>query len=268
MLVQILGAILAGYLILVIGTALFQRALIYHPGKLRQEPAEAGLPEMIAVPVRAADGWMATGWYAPPQGSRAPTVVLFHGNAGTIGDRARKARAFIDAGCGVFLATYRGYGANHGHPSEEGLYRDARAVMGWLITRGVPESRVVIYGESLGSGVAVQMATEREVGALILEAPFTSLVDLAPPFIFSPLARMLMQDRFDNLAKIGPLLMPLLVIHGEQDDLVPVAMGRRLLAANDAIKESLFVADAGHNDVWDKGGETAAIDFIRRRLGG
>lgn len=264
---ETLGAFAGGYLLLVGGMAMFQRDMIYHPGAERVDPAEVGLPEMVAVAVRTGDGLAVTGWYAPPRGPRHPTIVLFHGNGGTLGHRARKARAFLDAGYGVYLAGYRGYGGNPGKPSEAGLYADARAALSWLTDQGVPASRLVLYGESLGTGVAVQMAGEfAGVAAVALEAPFTRLPDLAPAYVPPPLADALMVDRFDNRAKIGGLAAPLLIVHGEHDGIVPIAMGRELLDAAPAAKEGFFLAAAGHNDVWDLGGGAAVLDFLTRTL--
>ncbi|MBI3444790.1 MAG: alpha/beta hydrolase [Magnetospirillum sp.] len=240
--------------------------MIYHPGTTRTQPDEAGVPEMIPVPLKAADGWIATSWYAPPKNpQRGTTIVLFHGNAGTLAGRAFKARAFLDAGYGVFLAEYRGYGGNSGSPSEKGLYADADAVLRWLIGQGVPQSRLILYGESLGSGVAMEMATRMEPMMVVLECPFTSLPDLAPAYVVPPLAQLLMVDRFDNLSKVRRLKAPLLVVHGDQDPLVPVAMGHALLAAADTIKEGAFLPQGQHNDLWDHGAGPRILDFIARR---
>jgi uncharacterized protein len=259
-------AVLAAYGVLVALIAIGQRGLIYFPTDFSRDPAQAGVPEMVAVPVRAADGLVVTGWYAPPRRSGYATVVLFHGNTGNLSDRAAKARGFLDAGFGVFLVGYRGYGGNPGHPSEQGFYADARAVLTWLICRGEDSGRIALYGESLGTGVAMQMATEFHPGAVMLEAPFTSLVDLAPLIVVPPLPGLLMVDRYDNLGKIAALRAPLLVMHGDQDTTVPVNMGRVLLAAATGDKEGLFVPAAGHNDLWSHGAGTAAMAFLRRRL--
>lgn len=256
--------VFAGTYVLMVGTmAVFQREMIYHPGSFAKSPAEVGLAEMTPVALKAADGWTVTHWYAPPSSQGAHTVVLFHGNAGTIADRSHKARAFLDAGHGVLLAEYRGFGGNPGKPSEEGLYEDARAVMRWLVTHGVPGNLIVLYGESLGTGVAVQMACEHRVKALLLEAPYTRLPDLAPPYLFPGLAEVLMVDRFETIDKVPALDIPLLVIHGERDITVPVSQGRAILTAATAHKEGVFLNEAGHNDIWDHAQEQV-LDFLKR----
>lgn len=267
MIAETLGAVAGGYLLLMGGMAMFQRDMIYHPAMLSMLPAEAGLPEMVPVAVRTEDGLHLTGWYGPPRDPRAPTLLFFHGNAGTIAHRAHKARAMLDAGLGVFLAEYRGFGGNPGKPSEAGLYQDARAALHWLLERGLPASRIVLYGESLGTGVAIQMATEIEnLMAVVLEAPYTRLPELAPAIVPPGVASMLMVDIYDSRAKLPLVGAPLLIIHGEQDGVVPVAMGRELLAAAPGEKEGFFFPQAGHNDVWDLGGGEAALGWLKERM--
>ncbi|WP_231849098.1 alpha/beta hydrolase [Paramagnetospirillum magneticum] len=254
------------YLLLVGFVALMQRGMIYHPGTTRTRPDEAGLPEMVPVALKSADGWIATSWYAPPKIPGRPTIVFFHGNSGTLADRAHKARAFLDAGFGVLLAEYRGFAGNAGRPSEQGLYADAEAAVRWLTGQGVPSRRLVLYGESLGSGVAMEMAMRHDIMMLVLESPFTSLADLAPAYVLPPLAQMLTRDRYDNLLKAASLRVPLLVVHGDKDQLVPVTMGHAVLNAADSVKEGLFLPEAGHNNLWEHGAGKRVIDFISRQM--
>jgi len=254
------------YLLLIGVVALGQRGMIYHPDPNRSDPAEAGLPEMVPVPLRAGDGWPAGGWYAPPRNPARPTVVFFHGNSGTVATCAVKARALLDAGLGLFLVEYRGYGGIPGRPSEKGLVADGRAAIQWLTGRGVPAARLVLYGESLGSGIAMAMTRLIQPMMVVLECPFTAVADLAPPYILPVLARLLTLDRFDNLSKMAGLTAPLLVVHGDLDETVPVAMGHALLAAADTLKEGVFLPTAHHADLWDHGAGERVLDFIRRRM--
>ena len=265
-LLQAVGAFVGLYVLAMLWLAARQRDMIYQPDPTLSDPEQAGVPEMVPVPLRTDDGWMITGWYAPPpkRGDRA-TVVLFHGNSGTIAGRAFKARALLDAGYGVFLVEYRGYGGNRGRPSEAGLYADGRAVIGWLLSRGIPENRLVLYGESLGSGVAMEMTRLIQPRLVVLEGAFTSVPDLAPAYVIPPLAHLLVTDRFDNLAKVRDLSAPLLVVHGEQDTVVPVAMGHALLNAAESLKEGVFLPKGRHNDLWDWGAGPRIIDFLGRR---
>ncbi len=245
---------------------LAQCRMMYFPDAQVPVPERAGVPEMAAVALTTDDGLELLAWYRPPPHS-APTVVFFHGNAGHIGHRGRKVRPLLDAGFGVLLVSWRGYGGNPGSPTEQGLYHDARAALSFLADAGVPSSRVVLYGESLGSGPAVQLATERPVAAVVLEAPFTSVAEVAQRHYWFLPARHLVLDRFDSLSKITRIGAPLLIVHGEKDRVVPVEMGRALLAAAREPKDAVFVPDAGHNDLYDHGVADAVIAFVERTVG-
>jgi len=245
----------------VLGTLFaFQRNLLYFPAADVGAPADHDVPEMAVVRYVTADGLTLTGWYRPAADGR-PTLVYFHGNGGHFGERAFKVRPFLDAGYGVLLAEYRGYGGNPGRPSERGLYADARAALGWLAGQGVPAGRVVLYGESLGSGVAVQMATEHPVAGLVLEAAFVSITAIgARRYPFVPV-HLLLRDRFDNLAKIGRVRAPVLVVHGERDETVPARHGRRLAAAAER-SEAHYVPAGGHADLYDFGVSDRILGFL------
>lgn len=257
----------AGYA-LAVGFIFFtQDKLMYHPDPTLRGRAEAGVEDMAEVTLRTADGLQLVSWYKPPAAESGVTIVYFHGNGGNISWAGWKARPLLDAGHGVLLVEYRGYGGNPGTPSEEGFYADGRAALDFLAARRVPAARIVLYGESLGTGVAVQMAFERRVGAVVLESPFTSAVDLgAEIYPFLPV-RLLARDRFDSVSKIAAIGAPLLLLHGEADGVIPVRFGRALLAAARRPKEGVFVPGAGHSDLFRHGGVGIVLDFLARRLG-
>ena len=264
---SILATGAAGYA-LAVGFIFFtQDRLMYHPDPSLRGRAEAGVGDMAEIALRTADGLELVSWYKPPAAEGGITIVYFHGNAGNISWVGSQTRQLLDAGHGVLLAEYRGYGGNPGTPSEEGFYADGRAALDFLAAREVPAARIVLYGESLGTGVAVQLALERRVGAVVLEAPFTSAVDVgADIYPFLPV-RLLARDRFDSIAKIAAIGAPLLVLHGEADKVVPVRFGRALLAAARQPKEGVFVPGAGHADLYQHGGAGIVLDFLARRLG-
>ena len=241
---------------------LFQRKLLFRADRARPEPAACGVPEMRAVAIAVADGLTLHAWYRPRPTTGAPVVLYFHGNDAHLGTRADKVRTYLDAGFGVLLMSYRGYGGNPGRPSEQGLYRDARAALAFLAAEGVRPADIVYYGESLGSGVAVQLALEATPAALVLEAPYTDIAAVGQRcFPFVPV-RLLMRDRFDNLAKIPEVRTPVLVIHGEQDRTTPVDFGRTVHAAAPEPKEARFYAEAAHIDLYDFGAADDVLRFI------
>jgi fermentation-respiration switch protein FrsA (DUF1100 family) len=264
-----LGLLAAGYLALGALLFAFQRRLIYFPDRTRPSPAAYDAPDLTEVRYRTADGLTLAGWDRAPADAGAAVIVHFHGNAGHIGDRAALVKGYIAAGFGLFLAEYRGYGGNRGRPSERGLYADGRAALDFVIAEGAAPARIAVYGESLGTAVAIELAATTPVGALVLEAPFTSAVDIgAAAYPFVPV-RWLMLDRFDSARRIGAVTAPVLILHGEHDTTVPVGHGRRLLALAREPKEGRFYAGAGHTDLHDFGIVETVIGFLGRHgLGG
>lgn len=258
------GVLAAAYVLVIAGMFLWQRDLLYHPFGLSASPRAVGVPEMRVMQVTTADGLTIRGWYAPPRRSGAPTVVFYQGNTGTTAMRAFKARVFLDVGMGVLLAGYRGFDGNPGWPSEDGLYQDARAALDWLEQHGTPLADLVIYGESLGTGVAVQMGIERPVAAVVLESPYTSVPDVAS--LRYPLipVHWLALDRFESISKVDKLRSPLLVAHGEQDTVIPVFLGRQLFAKAPFPKEAVYLTGAGHLDMYAWGAGRAILSFLRR----
>jgi len=263
----LIGFALVAYAALVGGLYLFQRQLLYLPDKSR--PELAGLAELGVreVTLSTEDGLSLLSWYLPGHPGR-PVIAYFHGNGGHIGYRVERVLRFAREGFGVLMAEYRGYGGNPGTPNEAGFYADGRTALAFLDREGVTPNRLVLYGESLGSGVAVALAAEHQVAAVILEAPPTSVAEVAQcHFPFVPASRMVV-DRFDSLSSIGKVRAPILVLHGERDRVVPVRFGRALLDAAPEPKEGWFAPEAGHEDLASYGGLDVAVAFIERRLGG
>jgi fermentation-respiration switch protein FrsA (DUF1100 family) len=263
----LLGFAVVGYAALLGGLYIFQRQLLYHPDRTR--PELLGLKQLGVreVALSTQDGLSLLSWYLPARPGR-PVIVYFHGNGGHIGYRAERLLRFGQEGYGVLMVEYRGYGGNPGIPNEAGFYADGQAALAFLDRAGVAFSRVVLYGESLGSGIAVALAVEHEIAALVLEAPFTSVAEVAQcHFRYVPASRMVI-DRFDSLSRIGRLKAPLLVLHGERDRVVPIRFGRALLDAAPEPKEGWFAPEAGHEDLARHGGLDVAVAFIERRLAG
>lgn len=246
----------------------FQRSLLYHPSSGDVTPANYGLPaDVELVRVETEDGLPLAAWYRPAPENQ-PLVVYFHGNAGHIGHRSEKIRPYLQAGFGVLLLSYRGYGPNPGFPTEERLYMDGRAALKFLEDRNVPVFRTVIYGESLGTGVAMEMAQDKPFGAVILEAPFTSVPDVAQRnFPFLP-ARYMVKDKYASKSKSDRLRSPVLVIHGQRDRVIPITFGRALYESLPSPKQMKEFPTAGHNDLYDHGAVRDVIAFITRVIPG
>lgn len=240
----------------------FQRSLIYYPNLYNPHLDAYKLPAMRDITIQTADGLSLRAWWAPPPDATAPVVLYLHGNAGGLGARAEKVRPFLDRGFGVLLLAWRGFSGNSGSPTEAGLYEDGRAALRFLQSQGIATTRCAIYGESLGSAVAVQLAVENELGAIMLEAAFTSMADAArahyPIFPVS----WLVKDRYESVAKIAAVRVPVLVLHGERDRVVPVRLGRALFAAAREPKKARFYPAGEHADLHEHGAGNAAADFV------
>jgi len=262
-----LATVLGFYVLLVGGLYLFQRNLMYFPDRSRPDLVRAGLDGIRELTVETQDGLRLTSWYRGAASGK-PCIVFFQGNAGNIEHRAFKVRVFIGAGYGVMLVGYRGYGGNPGEPSEEGLYADARAALSALEKEGVEPRRMVLYGESLGTGVAVRMAAERAalapVAAVVLEAPFTSAVDAAGHYYPYVPVSLILKDRFDSALSIAGIGAPLLVFHGENDRTMPIRFAKALYDQAGQPKEAFWVPGAGHNNLYDFGVAREIIAFIAR----
>ncbi len=258
----------AAYALVVAAVYFLQRSLMYFPDSGAPRLTSAGVTDMEEVTLATADGLELLSWFKPPAESDGAIIVYFHGNAGNIEGRGFKVRPLLDAGYGVLLVGYRGYGGNGGRPSEEGLFSDGRAALDFLAARGVPDGRIALYGESLGSAVAVQMALEQRIGAVVLEAPFTSAADVGAHHYPVLPVRVLIKDRMASIDKIGDIGAPLLIVHGDADRTVPARFGRALLAAAGEPKEGVFIPGAGHEDLFAFGLTEVVLDFLDRRFGG
>jgi fermentation-respiration switch protein FrsA (DUF1100 family) len=266
MLTSVLTAALLAYVGLVAVLYVAQRSLMYSPGHDLGRPGDHGLAEFSEQQIQTADGIELTPWFlAPPNGGQV--LVYFQGNAGTIGDREHKVRPFIDAGFGVLLVGYRGFGNNPGNPTEEGLYADGASALKWLSQVGISAHRWALYGESLGSGVATEMAWRQArqgtpVGTLVLEAPFTSMGDAAASHYPYVPAKLLVRDRFDSLAKIDAIDTKLMIVHGTRDRTVPYRQGEALFAKAKEPKTFQRVENAGHADLFDFGAQFLVLKFL------
>lgn len=245
---------------------LAQRNMMYLPDKHMPMPIQSGLPAMHIVSVHTEDGLTLSGWFQPPEGNK-PVILLFHGNAGHQGIRAFKALPYMAAGYGFLFGTYRGYGGNPGKPTEQGLYQDGDAWVKWLVeVQHYKPQQIVLYGESLGTGVVLQTALAYpDLKALILESPFTSFVDLARKHYFwVPAIGSLVKDHYDNREKIPDIHIPVLIVHGKRDTVVPYSQGRAIYELANEPKAMVTFSLANHNDLYVFGAAQSILDYLAK----
>jgi fermentation-respiration switch protein FrsA (DUF1100 family) len=255
--------ILLGYVGLLALMYTFQRALMYFPDPARTPPAAAGLPQAEEVTLTSADGEKLIAWYVPARAAK-PLVIYFQGNAGALNLRAERFKWVIGDGTGLLALSYRGYGGSTGKPSEIGLITDAAAAYDFAAAR-YPAKRIVVWGESLGTAVAVAVAADHEVSGVILDAPFTSIADVgAAAYPFAPV-RWLVKDSFHSDERIARIKAPLLVLHGEQDRIVPIAFGEKLFALANEPKKMVRFPLGGHVNLDDYGAAVPVKGFLAAR---
>jgi uncharacterized protein len=253
--------VIAAYLAICVAAYFGHRLYMYFPDPARIPPEAAGLHGVGEVEIAAADGTALVAWYAPAKEGK-PTLVYFHGNAANAANRAPKIAKMTESGFGVLYLNNRGYGGSAGNPTEANNVADAIAAYDYLRRLGLPPSRIVAFGESLGSGQAVRLAATRPVAGVVLEAPLTSTVDVARPVYFWLPLSVLITDQYNVERDISAVTAPLLILHGEQDEVIPADMGRRVYRAANDPKRIELVRGGGHNNLFDHGAWERMRDFL------
>jgi len=200
------------------------------------------------------DGKRLYGWFFP-QKVDSPVILFFHGNAGNISHRLHNIRLLLEKGLQVFIFDYRGYGMSDGRPSEKGIYMDGLAAYDYLVEKEhFPPDKIALFGRSLGAAVAIEVALSRDVRGIIIESGFTSTKEMAKSMLLFNLFSYFLPANYNNLEKIGRISVPKLIIHGDEDNLVPFSMGEKLFAASKGPKYFYALRGAGHNDTYVVGG--------------
>jgi fermentation-respiration switch protein FrsA (DUF1100 family) len=252
------------WILIMVVMYLGQRRMMYLPDHSVPHPHDHDLPRMESVRIAVADDIEILAWWHAPTDDAHPVLVYFHGNAGHIGARDYKIRELVEAGYGVLLTTYRYNAGAGGKGSEEALLADARDAIDYVVGHDIAEDRIVLYGESLGTGVAVAMAAERNVAGLVLETPFSSIAEVANSRYWFVLAKWLVRDRYDSMARIGKVRAPILLFHGDADKTIPIRFGERLYDAAPEPKEGHFFSGGNHTDLYDHGAGELVMDFVDR----
>jgi len=237
-----------------------QRKLVFPPLAMHTTAVAAGFPQAQEVVIPTSDGEKLVAWYVAPRGNK-PLVLYFHGNGDTLSWRVDRDRDLVADGTGLLTVSYRGWEGSTGSASETGFHLDADAAYDFATARVSPD-RIIVWGHSLGTGVAVRLAAERRVKALVLEAPYTSVADIAAMnYPYVPI-RLLLTDQFHSDLRIGQVTAPVLVLHGERDDTIPIGFGERLYDLIQAPKQFVRFPEGGHIDLDDHGAMAAVREFV------
>lgn len=251
------------YAVALSGMYAFQRDLQYFPTRRDPVPQSVGLEGVDRVALPTPDGETVVLWLSPAEADR-PTILFLHGNGGEVADRADRFAFYQSRGYGVAFLSWRGYGGSTGSPSETGLLTDAKAAYDHLRSQGIPASRIVLVGESLGTGPAVITAAANPVAAVILEAPYSAAVDIArAAYPWAPVG-LLMKDQYRSRDHIAAINAPLLILHGEKDRVIPPGFGKRLFDAAKDPKTFLSLGPVGHNALFSPATWKAEAAFIDR----
>jgi len=215
------------YFFILISTYIFQRNLLYHP-KENNYFGDTLTVEIEKVKINTQDGIELLSWYHNKNLNSYKTILFLHGNAGSLENRIHKINHFKEMNVNFLLISWRGFSGNKGKPTEKGLYEDAKSAVSWLKSKGVNENNIIIYGESLGTGVATEIAQNKNFAGIILESPFTSMVDAGKnKYPYLPV-RLLLKDKYESNKKIKNIKSPILIMHGKVDNLVPFDMGKKM----------------------------------------
>jgi len=235
----ILSIFVLTYILILVSIYLFQRNLLYHPSENNYSGDKITI-SVEKIKIKTKDNIDLTAWYHKKNLNEYKTILFLHGNAGSLENRIHKINHFKDININFLIVAWRGFSGNKGKPTEEGLYEDARSSVRWLKTKGVDEKNLIIYGESLGTGIATEIAQNKNFAGVILESPFTSMIDAGKDkYPFLPV-RFLLKDKYESDKKIKNIKSPILVMHGKIDNIVPFYMGKKIYELANNPKYSYF----------------------------
>ena len=240
-----LSSLIIAYLVVIIFIYFYQRNLLYHPSEnnYQNDKIQFKYDEIF---INVDEEIQLKSWIIKKDFKKLKTLVIFHGNAGHLSNRIYKLNELYKLDINILLISWRGFSGNKGSPTENNLYSDAKASINWLNEQGVNNGQIILYGESLGSGVAVELGKENNFNSIILESPFTSIENSAKIYYPYLPVRLLLKDRYDSISKIKMIDYPVLIMHGKKDDVVPFSMGKELYEKANSPKHSYFTSDDDH----------------------
>jgi len=233
------SSIIIAYIVVIIFVYFYQRNLLYHPSEnnYQNDTIQFNYQEIF---IKVNDEIKLKSWIINKDLKNFKTLVFFHGNAGDLSNRIYKLNELDKLDINILLISWRGFSGNEGYPTEKNLYEDAEAAIKWLNKKKVSNSQIILYGESLGTGVAVEIASKNNFNSIILESPFTSIENSAKIYYPYLPVSFLLKDRYDSISKIKKINSPILIMHGRKDDIVPFFMGKKLFEKANSPKDSYF----------------------------
>ena len=259
---QLVLIILLLYFFVIVFLYFYQRNLLYHPNENNYSGDKISV-EVEKVKILTSDNIELLGWYHEKNLRDYKTLVYFHGNAGSLENRIHKLNHFKDMNINFLIIAWRGFSGNKGKPTEQGLYEDGKSAIEWLMKKGVNEKNLILYGESLGTGVATHLAQNKRYAGIILETPFTSMIDAAKTFYPYIPVSLLLKDKFENYKKVKNIKSPILVMHGEVDQIVPFSMGKKIYEISNQPKYSYFTKYDNHMMEYDEKLVYALKSFLK-----
>ena len=258
-----LSSLIIAYIVLIIFIYFYQRNLLYHPSEnnYQNDKIQFKYDEIF---INVDEEIQLKSWIIKKDFKKFKTLVIFHGNAGHLSNRIYKLNELYKLDINILLISWRGFSGNKGSPTENNLYSDAKASINWLNEQGVNNGQIILYGESLGSGVAVELGKENNFNSIILESPFTSIENSAKIYYPYLPVRLLLKDRYDSISKIKMIKTPILIMHGKKDDVVPFSMGKELFEKANSPKESFFTLEDDHMMEFSSDLLNVIKDFIKK----
>ena len=258
-----LSSLIIAYVVLIIFIYFYQRNLLYHPSEnnYQNDKIQFNYDEIF---ITVDEEIQLKSWIIKKDFKKFKTLLIFHGNAGHLSNRIYKLNELYKLDINILLISWRGFSGNKGSPTENNLYTDAKAAIKWLNEEGVSNNQIILYGESLGSGVAVEVGRENNFNSIILESPFTSIENSAKIYYRYLPVKLILKDRYDSISKIKMINIPILVMHGEKDDVVPFSMGKELFEKANSPKQSYFTPDDDNMMEFDSSLLKNIKDFIEK----
>lgn len=253
------------YLVVITYTFFFQRTLLYHPSENTYQNDQKNFDHQeVFIPTE--DGLNLKAWFHKKNSSNNTTILYLHGNAGDLSNRIYKLNELSKLNVNFLLLAWRGFSGNEGSPTEQGLYIDAKSAVTWLSNRGIKESEIILYGESLGTGVAIETSRNKIFKGVILESPYTSMVDLGKIYYPYLPVRLLLRDKFETYKKISEVQSPILILHGKLDTIVPFYMGKKIYDLSNPPKYFYFVDNDDHMMRFDENLIQSIKDFVSSKI--